>query len=39
MKIAQFDPPGNNGDFNGNDALAAKWSAHMSKNFDEQYPM
>jgi len=34
MKITQFDPPGNNGDFNGNPALAAKWSAHMSKNFD-----
>jgi hypothetical protein len=35
MKITQFDAPGDNGDFTGNPALAAKWSAHMSKNFDD----
>jgi hypothetical protein len=35
MKITTFDPPGNNGDFAGHPALAAKWSAHMSKNFDD----
>lgn len=34
MKINQFDPPANNGDFSGNLALAKKWSANMSKNFD-----
>ena len=34
MQISQFDPPGNNGDFAGNPALAAKWSAEMSSNFD-----
>src|SRR4051812_41555152 len=35
MKITIFDPPGNNGDFAGNPALASKWSADMSENFDE----
>lgn len=35
MKITQFDAPVDNGDFTGNPALAAKWSAHMSKNFDD----
>ena len=34
MKITQFDAPGSNGDFTGNAALAAKWSAAMSLNFD-----
>ena len=34
MKIALFDPPGNNGDFAGIPGLAAKWSAHMSATFD-----
>src|SRR4051812_29344392 len=33
MKLTQFDPPGNSGDFAGNPALAAKWSAEMSQNF------
>jgi hypothetical protein len=35
MKIAQFDPPGNNGDFAGNPALASKWSAKISNYFDQ----
>lgn len=35
MKITKFDPPGNNGDFAGNPALAEKWSSHMSGYFDE----
>lgn len=34
MKITQFDPPANNGDFAGNPALGAAWSTHMSSNFD-----
>jgi len=34
MKIAQFDPPGNNGDFDGNPGLAAKWNKKMSDDFD-----
>ena len=35
MKIIRFDPPGNNGDFAGNPALAGKWSGQMSQNFDD----
>lgn len=35
MKITQFSAPGNNGDFTGNAALAAKWSAQMSQDFDQ----
>lgn len=35
MKITQFDAPGNNGDFAGNLALAAKWSTQMSQYFDQ----
>ena len=31
MKITQFDAPGNNGDFTGNSALAAKWSVQIDK--------
>ena len=34
MKLNQFDPPANNGDFARKPALAKKWSATMSKNFD-----
>jgi len=35
MKITQFDPPGNNGDFAGNPTLASKWSARISGYFDQ----
>jgi hypothetical protein len=35
MKIALFDPPGNNKDFDGIPGLAAKWSDHLSKIFDK----
>ena len=35
MKITHFDPPASNNDFAGNPALAAKWSAKMSKYFDD----
>jgi hypothetical protein len=35
MQIARFDAPGRNGDFAGNAALAARWSARMSNNFDQ----
>ena len=34
MKIAKFNAPGNNSDFDGNPTLAQKWSAKMSRNFD-----
>jgi len=35
MQITKFDAPGNNGDFATQPTLAAKWSAKMSKNFDD----
>jgi hypothetical protein len=34
MKITRFDPPGNIDDFGTDDALKARWSAEMSRNFD-----
>lgn len=35
MKVTKFEAPGSNGDFDGNPALADKWSEKMSGYFDQ----